>query len=253
MMTLNNVIVLGVAVPEQTKNNGKTACVAAYHHDLGLIRLYPARPDGDLRRWAIVDVDVERPAANKDSRKESFKILGPLEDQQYKKVGELSDRIARAELMDRLSLKSCQRHLNDDHRSLAVIKPSEIDRWHFAPNPNYGTQNIQTQIAYSDCDYVQTKADYQNVPRIKYKCHADCKGHHQQVLEWGAFECIRKNGHQNQESLWKNWRIGDANYSHYFLIGNQVAHRATFLVINIIPIETRIRKIAAAQMELFQP
>jgi hypothetical protein len=58
-------------------------------------------------------------------------------------------------------------------------------------------------------------------------------------LEWGAFEWIRKNS-GNEYKIIENWRLTDPQYEHFLLVGNQVKHRTSFLVINIIPFKTEM-------------
>ena len=81
---------------------------------------------------------------------------------------------------------------------------------------------------------MKTKENFPLVPRIKYRC-SSCKAkgvHDQQVIDWGFYEWMRKNP-DNKEQVWENAKIINSNSDIYFLIGNQMLHRVSFMIISV--------------------
>lgn len=68
-VSVDDIVILGNAVPDEISDNRKTVCTAGYSDELGLVRIYPVPPDAELIRWALVGIDLERNP--KDNRKES--------------------------------------------------------------------------------------------------------------------------------------------------------------------------------------
>lgn len=253
MIHLENIVALGLAVPEQISDGRKTVCLAAYHEDLRLIRIYPCRADMGLNRWRKFSAYVERNP--QDTRMESFKLVGSKDqwDSLSVTTGSLLSRTDRAILLDKIvnSTGSCVKEINSIRFSLGLIKPYAIHDVYLADNPTY-LKPIQHGIALMEADgWVKTKANYPFQPRIKYQCTPTCPGHDQSILEWGAFEWMRQNpGREHQ--LIDNWRLRDANYHHYLLVGNQASHRNSFVVINLINVKREMSKFPSlVQDDLF--
>ena len=54
-----------------------------------------------------------------------------------------------------------------------------------------------------------------------------------QLLDWGCYQWIKKNpGHQQQ--IWANMGVGQPDWMHYFLVGNQANRRTSYMVINVL-------------------
>lgn len=238
MIHLTDIICLGLAVPEQISDGRKTVCMAAYHADLGLIRIYPCRADMGLHRWQRFSAYIERNP--QDTRYESFKLYGSKDGWDSLSVS-LQGTVPRDErlaLLDKLKT-TCVSDINTARLSLGIIKPTEILSVWYDRNPLY-TKTKQHPIALVKSDeWVLTKSDFPFQPRIIYRCHPNCKGHNQSILEWGAFEWVRKNS-GNEYQIIENWRLDDSNYEHFLLVGNQAQHRTSFLVINLIPLKTEM-------------
>jgi len=69
---------------------------------------------------------------------------------------------------------------------------------------------------------VKVKDEFEVEHRIKYHCSVCRVGreyHDQQLLEWGAYEWIRKYPNK-KEQLWENLRLDDDEYDKYFFVGN---------------------------------
>lgn len=234
MIHLDNVVVLGLAVPEQIRDGRKTVCVAAYHEDLGLIRIYPCRADMGLSRWQQISVDLERNPS--DTRYESFKLVGAKQQwdmlsQTVTTHGKIN-KAQRLELLGKLQT-TCVNDINTARFSLGIIKPYAMHDVWLDNNPTH-LKPHQARMGVVDRDgWIQTKSDYPHQPRIAYQCSPGCKGHNQTILEWGAFEWMRTHPN-NPQQLIENWRLHDEMYEHYLVVGNQAQHRNSFLVINVL-------------------
>lgn len=232
MIELRDVVVLGMAVPEQARDGRNTVCMAAYQQDLGLIRIYPCRADMGLNRWQKITVFVEKNPS--DTRYESFRMVGSKDQWDSLSVSKTGvvkkeDRVA---IVDRLK-SACVHDINTARLSLGVIKPYAIHDVWLDDNPTFGKAQQKAIPLNESEQWLKTKSDYPFQPRISYQCSPTCKGHNQTILEWGAFEWMRKNPGQLQQLI-DNWRLHDSQYEHYLLVGNQAQHRTGFLVINML-------------------
>ena len=82
-----------------------------------------------------------------------------------------------------------------------------------------------------------TKRNYPFIPKIKWRAeNCTVKGiHDTQILEWGAYEFMRKEKHKfpKLNQLWLNYRLNLDKYDIYFLIGNLKRHPTSFMIITI--------------------
>jgi len=88
----------------------------------------------------------------------------------------------------------------------------------------------------TDLDTYQVKREFQFEPRITFTypgCQTASGQHDFQVLEWGVYEWIRKNP-ENKEQVWENLGIGKQEWDQFFLVGNQAAHRNSFMIISVL-------------------
>ena len=233
---LDDVVILGTAVPDVLRDNRRTVCTAGYSDKLGLIRIYPVPIDAHLGRWDIVSVPLERNPA--DTRVESWKIKGSRSNWDHlkdsiTKVGEVISRSRRIELeetlLDRYGV-SCVDNLNERKLSLGIIDPI-IEGHYLGERKNYDP-SIQGSLTHDEP--FLTIRNYKEQPRLVYRC-PNCvskKPHDQQILEWGSYEWMRNNK-QDYEQLWENFHIDDPDYRKLLLIGNQAKHRNAFMVISI--------------------
>lgn len=230
---IRDFILLGRAVPEELKDGRRTICSAGYSHELGFVRLYPTRYDIEWKRWDIVRARVERD--RQDSREESWKLA----EKEWVRNREAIERIGtypedeRRQLLERLCI-GCVGELNDNHRSLGVVKPvrSSLDPY-WADNPRYG-EPFQLALALRDEDPVALKRDFPSEPRVRYRC-PNCRlrnAHDMQILEWGFYQWQRKNP-QDKDQVWENARFNSPAHDIYFLVGNQRDRRRSFMVISV--------------------
>jgi hypothetical protein len=236
-IVIDDLIVLGRAVPEPIKDGRTTVCLGGYSHELGFVRVYPTRTDMKWHRWDVVRVEVEKDV--RDTRAESWKILGSRTEwdnlsSKIQVIGSIEDQTAQRNLAANLA-DDCVNDINDARRSLGVVKPSKIEPY-FAHNPHYG--QLFQMVLPGLGESTKVKRDFQKEPRVKYQC-ADCKthkGHDQQILEWGFYEWFRKNP-DNIDQIWENAQFNSPDHDIYFFVGNQFRHRTSYMVISVLRIK----------------
>lgn len=235
-VTIDDIVVLGNAVPDEISDNRKTVCTVGYSFKMGLIRIYPVRPDIGMKRWEILEIPLERNP--KDTRLESWKVQGSKSEwdgmrQKIGNVGKVSSRQRQIELEKEMKERygvGCVEELNIKKRSLGFITPN-INNYYFSKRSDHDSTTQKT--LYNSEPFLTVK-NYKVQPRLVYRC-SECKTkkeHDQQILEWGAYEWIRKNP-DKMENLWENLRLNDPNYEKTLLVGNQALHRNSFMVISI--------------------
>lgn len=232
-ITIHDLVVLGTAVPQEIRDGRKTVCVAGYHDDLGLIRLYPTRVRMGLHRWHKVSVTVER--NRQDTRVESWK-LAHSKEWDLLQVDAFGGELARD---DRMAIverhaASCPRELDSDRKSLAILRAPTIEHCAFVANRTEPPQ--QPRLLPSTDDFVATRADYEYIPKLVYRCAAGCK-HEATVVDWGAYEWMRKH-RDKLDGYWENVHVMDAAWTKHLLIGNQCNARTSWIVIAIIAFKT---------------
>ena len=231
-MIIDNVVILGRAVPEEISGGRKTVCVAGYSEKQGFVRLYPTRPDSPLQQWNMVTVEVERNP--QDTRTESWKFPNSKEgwdaiNRHIKNVGILPED-DRLPLLDRIK-SECVRLLNEQHISLGVIRPVGVKPYLDRNEKHH--EAYQPLFEFVDDSTLPTKRDCHLEPRIKYACEPECKGHDQQLLDWGCYVYMQKHPDEPQ-NIWRNLALNEPGWTHYFLVGNQVRHRTGYMVINVL-------------------
>lgn len=238
---INDIVVLGQACPDYDRDGKIVICMAGYSlSDDAFVRIFPVHHGLNLRRWDIVQADVE--LNKRDRRFESWKLRGSYHtiDKRIRKTGTFGEK-QRLPLIHKIA-SSCVKEINDARRSLGIVKAERVSASYKRNGKNEGL--FQSQI-YGD-DGLHTRRDYPHVPYYNYQCAAGgCSGHNQQLLEWGAFEYLRKNP-LDGEGLWAALRVYDERYDHYLLVGNQWAHRSAFMVIS----DLRFKRPDAVQLSL---
>lgn len=239
---INDIVVLGQACPDIDRDGKVVICLAGYSlSDNAFIRLYPTRYDLPIRRWDIIQADVEY--NSRDRRFESWKLRGNYSDMEkrIRKTGELKGKQRLSTIAS--IADPCVETINEGKRSLGIVK-AETLRASYQRNRKNG--GLFQQALYEESDLV-TRRDYPHLPYYQYTCAGGIctTSHNQQLLEWGAFEYLRKNP-LNGDGLWSALRVYDEAYDHYLLVGNQWAHRSAFMVIS----DLRVKRPEGVQMVL---
>lgn len=238
-MLIRDLIILGRAVPVLLKDQRKTICTAGYSDELGFVRVYPTYHFDDIHIWDKVSIEVKK--VSSDTRNESWKKLAQA---QFKKISTIkNNKKAKETLLESICQDCCTHDLNEERRSLAVIKP-QIEDCYFK---EITTTEEGKLITMSLMDFfttqktpkrksLQVKKNFNVIPYIKYRCGDNCKtkkAHNQQVLEWGGYQWIQKQP-DNMNQLWENFRIFDEEWYKYFFIGNLHDQRTSWLIISIL-------------------
>ena len=235
-MLIDDLVVLGRACPEPLKDGRVTVCLAGWSETHGFMRIYPTRYDTDCHAWDVIKDEVEK--NERDNRLESWKIVGSREEWEtltakIQVVGHVKSRDNKLNILTK-NLSSCINPINDNRKSLGIIKPSEILRTYFKPNDDYGNLMQLGFPGMTELNEVKVKRDFPQEPHIVYRC-PDCqtkkKEHDQQVLEWGFYEWLRKNP-DSKEQVWENAGFHRKDTDIYLFVGNQAAHRTSFMIIS---------------------
>ena len=233
---VDDLVVLGNAVPDEIKGGRKTVCVAGYSEKMGLIRVYPTRPDSPVKRWNLLGMPLVRNPA--DTRAESWKIQGSKYEwdgltAKIRMLGSL-DKRRRREFWSKVCGRhqvGCVNDLNDGLLSLGIVKPTVLS-YRLVERDNY---DPTTQSTLTPETVYKTIHNYKLKPVIRYHC-SECKAkthHEQQILEWGVYEWFRKHS-GNDAQVWKNLHLDDPGWDKWFLVGNQARRRNSFMIISAI-------------------
>lgn len=233
-LVIDDLIVLGRAVPEPIKNGRVTVCLGGYSRTLGFTRVFPVKPSTPIHRWDIVKIPVERDS--KDTRAESWKIQGSKGE--WANLDKKVQVISNLKREDRLNLianlaDKCVKDINDEKRSLGIVKPT-IEECYFCKEEDFDPALQQTLFGIP---LAATKQQYRKFPKVKYRC-PECRNvnpHDQTVLEWGFYEWMRKNP-DNVEQVWENARFNSDKHQLYFFVGNMRDRRTAFLIISTLPL-----------------
>ncbi len=236
---VKDLIILGRAVPVLLKDQRKTICTAGYSEELGFVRVYPTYYFEQINRWDIVSIEVKE--ATGDSRTESWKKLGGTK---FKKIGTLQkDKRGKETLLESICQNKCTHDLNEERRSLAVIKPrivdcnfKELSSTEFGSFVTMSLMDFFTPRVKPKRKSLQVKSNFKFIPYIRYICGDSCKTqnpHNQQVLEWGGYQWIQKHP-DKIEQVWDNFRLFDEEWYKYFFIGNLRDQRTSWLIVSIL-------------------
>lgn len=225
-MRIDDYIHLGCAVPEESKTHGISVCSAGYSRELnGLVRIYPTTMTDRLRRWQTYQLELRRNP--KDSRRESWRLARddrpPLETAS---VGRISED-DRWEDIQRLTVPSIK-WLNDNRRSLGIIQPRAV-RMYFVENPSRMPLFEQGTLPGLEKPRGPGRHVFELWPYLEF---TDEDGtHNASLLEWGAYEYLRKRLGPLHE-LWHVYRRRDGQI--HLLVGNINRHRNVFIVIGVL-------------------
>lgn len=228
-MVIDDFVMLGRTVPEQSKTHGNVVCSAGYSAEMReFVRVYPLDPAQSVSRWTKCRIAVRRNP--QDSRKESWRI--DTDKSNHIVVLDRLNKDAQFEYLASVCADSIDQ-LNAERKSLGIIRPN-IESYCF----NGLSPNEEKQIPLWD-----DERDLKTlVPRVQF---SDNGGFHNlQIRDWGCFELIRKT-QDRPELLWNAIRFNDSDFEHLFFVGNHNAHRNSWLVISVIS------KLKNKNMELF--
>lgn len=177
---IDDLVILGRAVPEQIKNGRVTVCAAGYSKTFGFTRIFPTKVRMPLKRWSIVKVPVERDP--RDTRSESWKIQGSKSE--WDRLSEKVQVVGVLKPKERLNLianltDNCVKDFNEVKRSLGIVKPI-IKKCYFCPAEKF---DPTLQATLFGAFLPSIKKQYRQFPKIQYRClGCRAKRHHDQTV-----------------------------------------------------------------------
>jgi hypothetical protein len=221
-MIIEDFVMLGRTVPEESKKHGLVVCSAGYSRELRqFMRVYPIMMIDRVPKWSRCKIGLKRNPD--DSRVESWRL------QQDHGI-EVAGAAKKSDEFDFLSsLKSSSiAELNDRRASLGIIRVGNVS-WRFdgmQPNEEYLMSLFPSESG----------SEEKKKPRVLF---SDDDGEHDlQIRDWGAHEFLRKNPGKHAD-LWGALKLTDKTYEHLLFVGNHNQHRSSWLVISIISEQTR--------------
>lgn len=242
-MRIDDLIVLGRTVPEDSKRYGKRVCLAGVSNDLGVLRIYPTLIESPLRARFGASVEVERNP--NDSRFESFKLKDAGDSILSISSSPVVGRQTIADWARPLAHKSIS-ELNEQRRSLGFV--AVRGRPHIEMKRRNGSvDSLQGELFD---EFVRDLASYNGLASgsayefAPYLNFADADGVHSlQFREWGAYEFMRKY-HSHADDVAEaisHSRHLLAPGEYFVLIGNMAHRRSVWLVIDVFWADTAQR------------
>lgn len=215
-MVLEDFVMLGRTVPEQSKKHGLVVCSAGYSRELRqFLRIYPVHLFDRVPRWSQCRVRLRRNPS--DSRIESWRIA----------EGDSIDVLGRANRHDewdflRTLATGSIAQLNEQRASLGLLVPTlKGFRFHnMSPNEEF-------LLPLFPGDLPDTR-----LPRILFDDEAGA--HDLQLRDWGSHLFLMKQPTAQHGNLWSALKLTDPQYDHLFLVGNHAQHRNSWLIISVL-------------------
>ena len=240
-MRVDDFIVLGRTVPEESKTYGQSVCMAGYSPELRqLLRIYPLRVHSQIKARSILSVEVER--NKKDSRFESWALKERDERQSVQVVDKEVDKEKLIPYFERHISESIV-ELNQKRLSLGVIKPDSYEV------VLRSRENIKhpDQLCFFD-DFkksfdFKTANSYFTAPYIRITCGSSVQCI--QIREWGVYELIRKAEIERKRLTPEYIRKAlylDENKDVFFVVGNMNQHRNNWLIIKSFSYKKKARQ-----------
>lgn len=225
-MIVEDFVMLGRTVPEESKKHGLTVCSAGYSKEIGgLLRVYPLPMQNGIRKWSRCKVPLRRNAT--DNRRESWRINSMSDDvRSAAEMVQIIDSVkkdAQFDFLKSLAVDSIAK-LNEQRASLAIVSPDHIIGY-FEPvkgvDPYY-QETLFDRVGDGKIDVS---------PRLRFWLS---DGEHKlQLREWGCWELLRKDRDKAHE-MWDRLKISDPAYEHLLFIGNMNQYRNNWLIISTV-------------------
>lgn len=234
-MRIDDFVMLGRTVPEDSKKYGIRVCGAGYSHEMrSFIRIYPLPVKSSICARDMMSIEVER--NNRDSRLESWTLKTRDEKSIVGNFGKKSKEDIRCFLESRVSTIE---DLNKDRKSLGVIKPDDFE----IVIKTRKSVHDPSQLSLFD-DFVEEvnfklADDYFKIPYLSISTGIQ---KHLQLREWGVYELIRKNQSKISSDYIKMALRITGESETYFIIGNMNQFRNTWLVIKAFSFDKRMKQ-----------
>jgi hypothetical protein len=249
------VLVTVKAYPQPSQRYGETVCVAGVRIDTGTpswVRLYPVgfrdlpRTD-QFKKYQVVDLKAA--ATTKDQRPESRRpnlhsmTLGDVIEpngrwrHRWTHLAPLAGATTTCELLAKQGPVTAP--------SLGLVKP-RVDDLTVEKNEEFAADKkaLAEMAAAPDLFGSPERSPLEAAPfklKYRYRCESEkCPGHHQSIIDWEAGESARKwqEGYSENalaDAMRTKWldQMCAADRDTYFYLGNQAAHRRSFLVLGV--------------------
>ena len=223
-MIVEDFVVLGRTVPEESKKYGHRVCMAGYSPELRkLLRVYPLPVQNPLKQRQIHTFALER--NHNDSRWESWKLSSRIPLRESTKAATTT---TVQDFLQPLEADSIDQ-LNSDRQSLGVLRVSDL-RGVFQERKGVKDE-LQLEL-FKSTDVAFGANAISVAPYLVFDDAG--KGRSLQLREWGCYEYLRRFP-GNRPGLWRNLQLHkDRDY--LLLVGNMCNRRNIWLVINVFPI-----------------
>ena len=242
-------LVIVKAYPNPSAKYFESVCVAAVTREEGWVRLYPvgfrSLPEKQrFKKYQVIRLRMQQ--HDRDRRPESFR---PDEHSiQLRKVVGTEDKWRERWQWIRptLGVTMCelQRMQESSKRSLACIKPREIDKLIVeASDAEWAGRKQGTIDQMVLFDPLDTKLE--KIPftfKYRYRCEdPGCRGHNQSIIDWELMERYRKLRNQGvppeaiPEEIRKKFLgelCGSKKDTHFF-VGNHSLYPLSFMVLGV--------------------
>ena len=241
-MHIEDFVVLGRTVPEDSRKYGQKVCMAGYSAENNqLLRVYPllvpvggGADSNGFRARHKYSLDLQR--NSKDTRTESWRVANEKQPTTtpWKLAAETKKKTV-LEWLDKRVVPSI-RALNECKISIGVIRVA-TGSWQGAMVPREAPETSDSVSSLFDDLDDQAVLSHQErlISKIRYAPYihfADAEGEHRlQIREWGAYMLLAQDKYADKpDSLW-----GASGYRStkdlYLVIGNMMNHRNNWLVI----------------------
>jgi hypothetical protein len=242
-MHVDDFVVLGRTVPEESKKYGKRVCMAGYSPENNqFLRVYPLRvPVGEnadansFKARHSYSLDLRRNP--QDSRAESWRVAD--EQKPTSTPWDRAAEISKKTVVDWLTKRAVDsiHVLNQCRLSIGVIL-AKADDWEGIVVPRTQPDASEEHRTLFDDLEDQTDIDANQIQFAPYIRFRDAHGDHQiQVREWGAYLLLSNPKYSSQpEVLWgaPGYRSG---HDLVLVVGNMGNHRGNWLIIKTFEIE----------------
>lgn len=238
-------VVIGQTAPERQKNGKITVCTALYSERYGLIRIYPVPWQLRTPLWSEVECEIEKNP--KDSRKESWKVVGDETlsggqfASQHFRVGEKRKYSSEEKYRILSSLSyQCVHDLNDDYISIGVIHPlkSSISVKWKSRDATLDKEAFDLDSLVNPNSLI-TKTDLPILPYVTFVC-PKCRNkqpHEMSLLDKEIIATWLATGDKKSllARIYSDYLVADKlDWRAYLVIGNSVRYRKSFMVGNVI-------------------
>jgi hypothetical protein len=242
-MHVDDFVVLGRTVPEESKTYGKRVCMAGYSPGNNqFLRVYPlmvpfgknADANGFKARHSYA-LDLRRNTS--DSRTESWRVAD--EQKPTTTPWDRAPEVSKKTVVDWLSKRAVGsiRLLNECRLSIGVVVV-KADDWEGIAVPRTQPDPADEHRGLFDDLETQTDIDANQVQFAPYIRFQDRDGEHRiQVREWGAYRLLSNPQYSSRpEVLWDaaGYRNG---HDLVLVVGNMGNHRTNWLIIKTFEID----------------